>query len=243
MLVNVESHPPVTLDENDTADILASDSITLKHRSTDEEFILSNGILYENPNNDGGTALVVIRSKSFTAYYNAFYSDDGETWYGISPQLTAPPQTVITEETTTAYAESTRQSNIVVVSCQRNDFYRKGTFIDMDGKVYEYDFTDEKIVDNSDFVSRLEDCYHSADVGYTQTVQNPDLLWKIAALSDSVSTTAEITKEQTNSDAEPNTVYVLNSDNILIKLYSNGSITETNTDPYAIEAADLCRML
>lgn len=236
MLVNIESLPPVTLDENDTVGSASSFIIMLKHRSTGEEYTLSSGILYENPNNDGGAALAVIRSKSFTAYYNAFYSDDGETWYGISPQLTAPPEI-------TAPETSSRKSNIVVVSCQRNDFYRKGTFIDIDGKVYEYDFTDEKIVDNNDFVSRLEDYYHSADVGYTQTVQDPDLLRKIAALSDSISPNAEITKEQTSSDTEPNTVYVLNSDSKLIKLYSNGSFTETNTDRYAIEAADLCRIL
>lgn len=240
MLVNIESLPPVTLDENDTVGSASSFIIMLKHRSTGEEYTLSSGILYENPNNDGGPALAVIRSKSFTAYYNAFYSDDGETWYGISPQLTAPPEITATE---TADETSSRKSNIVVVSCQRNDFYRKGTFIDIDGKVYEYDFTDEKIVDNNDFVSRLEDYYHSADVGYTQTVQDPDLLWKIAALSDSISPNAEIAKEQTSSDTEPNTVYVLNSDSKLIKLYSNGSVTETNTDRYAIEAADLCRIL
>ena len=146
----------------------------------------------------------------------------------------------------TAYETDIERSNIVIVNSYRNwawGYQHSGTFIDLEGKVYEFDFSDEEIKNNDDFVARLEDYYHSVDLSYSQKVSDPDLIFEIAALSDLISPNAEIIKEHTAHDAGQDTIYVLNSDNDLIKLYSHGDYSETNTDEYAVKAADLCKKL
>ena len=155
-------------------------------------------------------------------------------------------ETVTSTAVQTNYEPSTERSNIVIVSSYRNwawGYQHSGTFIDFEGKVYEFDFSDEEIKNNDDFLTRLEEYYHSADLSYSQKVSDPTLISEIAALSDKISSNAEITKEHTAYDAGQNTIYLLNSENKLVKIYSNGDYTEINTDENAVRAADLCRKL
>ena len=175
---------------------------------------------------------------------------EGKPVSDISAEITSAadslPETSANTDVQTVYQPAEERSNIVVVSSYRNwawGYQHSGTFIDFEGKVYEFDFSDEEIKNDIEFVERLEAYYHSSDLNYSQKVSDPALVSEIAALSDLISPNAEITKEHAAYDAGQNTIYLLNSENELVKIYSDGDYTEINTDKHAEKAMDICRKL
>ena len=254
LLKVIEDSTPFDYDDNDYAGGYGS-RLLIKDRSTGKSYTVSDGILYDNQMDCGGASVFIIDGiphggLGYICYssYRFDGSDNGTSLnYEFSDLLT---ESVVREENVISreYSEEyPPKENIVYVRSYRNwawGHQHKGTFVDMLGNVYEFDFSDNETSSDEEFLELLEKWHFNHLFGKpVGRIDDLDALAEIVELADRVSDDAKIIKNHEAYDAGQHTIYALNSRHSLVEISSHGDYRRINTDPNAIKIAVICEAI
>ena len=123
------------------------------------------------------------------------------------------------------------RSNIAVIKTDGSQHY--GTYIDIYGCEYAFDFSDKNICTDLDFIEALEELDNIQDKTPVNTYDDIDAILTMTGYADKIDPAARITNEPNSNDMVRDTLYILRSDFTLAEIYSKGDFTEFNTDEYA----------
>lgn len=251
LLKVIEDSTPFDYDDNDYAGGYGS-RLLIKDRSTGKSYTVSDGILYDNPMDCGGASVFIIDGIPYGGLGYICYSsyrfngsDNGTSLdYEFSDLLT---ESVVREENVISreYSEEyPPKEDIVYVRSYRNwawGHQHYGTFVDMLGNVYEFDFSDNETSSDEEFVELLEKWHFNHLFGKpVGKIDDLNALAEIVELADQVSEDAKIVKKLEAYDAGQRTIYALNSRHSLVEISSYGDYRRINTDPNAIKIAVIC---
>lgn len=247
----VENQPPCEFDENDSIGYSGSALLTLNDNQTGCEYTISEGIFYENPEDDGGANIIIINgvtydSKDYACYYETYV--DGESLFGDKLWSVLYDELVEDENTVqqTAYERRESKSGIVVINSYRNFAWghqHYGSFIDFEGNEYTFDFSEDYITSEEEFIQKLNEYYTELADKPVKRYGDKERILRIALLADAVDEDAVIVSEHNAYDAGQQTLYILNDEQKLVKISSYGDFIETNTDENALQIAGLFKKL
>ncbi|MGN0587660.1 MAG: hypothetical protein ACI4JF_10270 [Oscillospiraceae bacterium] len=122
------------------------------------------------------------------------------------------------------------RSNIAVIKAEGSRHC--GTYIDIYGCEYAFDFSDKDIRTDLDFIEALEELDNIQDKTPVNTYDDIDAILTMTDYADKIDTSSRITSEA-YADTARETLYILRSDFTLAEIYSVGDFTNVSTDEYA----------
>ena len=250
LLGDIQDGKPYELDDNDTVGGAGYEALTVRNTRTGKEYRIYGSILYDNPMEDGGPCVVVIEGipsygRNYSCYGHVSEICPSDTLSALIREGVACEENII-EQTTEDPVPY--KADIVLVSNYRNwaeGFECYGSFIDFEGNIYKYDFSDRNWMDISsdeDLMCELEKGHFNHLFGDpTGTFEDIDLLWDIAILTDQISENAVITKEHKGYDMGQQGIYAVSGEHRLIEINSFGDFDCVNTDENAKRIAEICK--
>ncbi len=140
------------------------------------------------------------------------------------------------EPTTEPSTEPEEDAEIVFVDRMTNEIDDRGTIIDIDGKVYKYDFCDEEI-SNEKFVEKL---YEICETEEPVMTVDADIVYDCWEKIRKIDLNSEIVETYTGSaDMGQSSVYAVNEADELVLLHSEGDYIRENSDAVAKEIYEL----
>lgn len=156
----------------------------------------------------------------------------------VEVTFTLPPEM---PAQTCSPSEPHDRSNIAVIKSYYNyaeGCQHYGTYIDMSGCEYAFDFSDKEIETDLEFIEALEELDALRDKTPVNTYDDIDTILHMTDYADKIDPAAHITSELFGYDTGQNTLYVLRSDHTLAEIYSEGDYTKVNTDEFAQKIYD-----
>ncbi len=162
--------------------------------------------------------------------------------YSLMEKLLAKEENKVSQ---VSYPVENYKKGIVLVQDYSNSawgYQHYGDFVDINGNVYSYDFSEDKseIRSNDELVSRLMEIYAKGVPESSACKEYTDKLDEITALADKADRRAKLTCKFDAYDAGQYTLYAVNSDFRLIEISSSGDLEILSTDPNALEIQRLC---
>lgn len=183
-------------------------------------------------------------------YRDVYGSKDVHTPYkGSRAPLHAVMERLLAKEenkvSQVSYPVENYKKGIVLVRDYRNSawgYQHYGDFVDINGNVYSYDFSEDKseIRSNDELVSRLMEIYAEGVPESSACKEYTDKLDEITALADKADRRAKLTCKSGACDEGQYTLYAVNSDFRLIEISSEGDLDILSTDPNALEIQGVC---
>lgn len=250
LLGDIQNGKPYELDDNDTVGGAGYEALAVKNTRTGKEYRIYGSILYDNPMEAGGPCVVVIEGipsygRNYTCYGHVSEICPSDTLSALIREGVACEKNII-EQTTEEPVPY--KADIVLVSNYRNwaeGFQCYGSFIDFEGNIYKFDFSDRSWMDISsdeDLMCELENGHFNHLFGDPAgTFEDIDLLWDIAILADQISENAVITKEHKGYDMGQKVLYAVSGEHRLIEINSFGDFDCVNTDENAKRIAEICK--
>lgn len=250
LLGDIQDGKPYELDDNDTVGGAGYEALTVKNTRTGKEYRIYGSILYDNPMEEGGPCVVVIEGipsygRNYTCYGHGSEICPSDALSELIREGVACEENII-EQTTEEPVPY--KADIVLVSNYRNwaeGFQCYGSFIDFEGNIYKYDFSDRSWMDISsdeDLMCELEKGHFNHLFGEPAgTFEDIDLLWDIAIFADQISENAVITKEHKGYDMGQDVLYAVSGEHRLIEINSFGDYDRVNTDENAKKIAEICK--
>lgn len=250
LLGDIQEGKPYELDDNDTVGGGGYEALTVKNTRTGKEFRIYGSILYDNPMEEGGPCVIVIEGipsygRNYSCYGHVSEICPSDALSALIREGVACEENII-EQTTEDPVPY--KADIVLVSNYRNwaeGFECYGSFIDYEGNIYKFDFSDRNWMDISsdeDLMCELEKGHFNHLFGDPAgTFEDIDLLWDIAILADQISENAVITKEHKGYDMGQDVLYAVSGEHRLIEINSFGDYDRVNTDENAEKIAEICK--
>lgn len=250
LLGDIQEGKPYELDDNDTVGGGGYEALTVKNTRTGKEFRIYGSILYDNPMEEGGPCVIVIEGipsygRNYSCYGHVSEICPSDALSALIREGVACEENII-EQTTEDPVPY--KADIVLVSNYRNwaeGFECYGSFIDFEGNIYKFDFSDRNWMDISsdeDLMCELEKGHFNHLFGDPAgTFEDIDLLWDIAILADQISENAVITKEHKGYDMGQDVLYAVSGEHRLIEINSFGDYDRVNTDENAEKIAEICK--
>lgn len=133
-------------------------------------------------------------------------------------------------------SEPHERSNIAVIKSYCNyaaGYQHYGTYIDMSGCEYAFDFSDKEIESDSEFIEALEELDALHDKAPVNTYDDIDTILNMTEYADKIDPDAPMDSKNIGCDMGQDTLFVLRSDFTLAEIYSDGDWESVNTDDYA----------
>lgn len=156
----------------------------------------------------------------------------------VEVTFTMPPEM---PAQTCSPSEPNERSNIAVIKSYRNyaaGYQHYGTYIDMSGCEYAFDFSDKEIETDLEFIEALEELDALRDKTPVNTYDDIDTILNMTEYADKVDPDAPIERENNGCDMGQDTLFILRSDFTLAEIYSEGDFTKVNTDEFAQKIYD-----
>lgn len=246
LLGEIEACEPAELGENGSVGGGCFDgTLWIKNTVTDDEYFIYDGIYYSNPMLEGGPTVVAVngrfRDGSCAKYYYPTYDENGNSLFDKLTDVFL--EGLMREENVYAHVLPSEpviieKKDIAMVHSYCNwaeGHQHFGEFVDFAGNVYWFDFSDEEVGSDKEFMKLLEDWHFNGKFGDpTGTVKDIDALWEIAGLADNTAEDARIVEKHEAYDAGQDTIYAVNSEHELVEIYSEGDFRRINTDLNAV---------
>ncbi len=254
LLGELEECEPVELGENGSVGGCFDGHLMITNAVTGDEYFITDGIYYSDPMLCGGPTVVVVRGRfrdsSNEKYYFPTYDENGVSLFdkltGVLCGAIACEENVYCRvQTYPTEPEVIEKKDIVMVRSYCNyawGYQHYGEFVDISGNIYGFDFSEEQVGSDEEFIKLLEDGHFNGRFGEpTLTVGNIDALREIVDLADHVAEDAKIAEKHEAYDAGQTTLYAVTSEHTLVEIYSEGDFRRINTDENALRISAICK--
>lgn len=149
-----------------------------------------------------------------------------EVTFTLPPEL--PAQTCSPSEP--------QRSNIAVIKSYSNyaaGYQHYGTYIDISGCEYAFDFSDKEFETDLEFIEALEELDALRDKTPVNTYDDIDTILNMTEYADKIDPDAPMEQKNIGCDMGQDTLFILRSDFTLAEIYSDGDWESVNTDDYA----------
>jgi len=255
LLGELEECEPVELGENGSVGGGCFDGhLMIVNAVTGDEYFITDGIYYSDPMLNGGPTAVVVRGRfrdgSNMKYYFPTYDENGVSLFDkltdvLCVAIACEENVYCRVQTYPAEPVIVEKKDIAMILSYRNwawGYQHYGEFVDLSGNVYGFNFFEESVGSDEEFIKLLEDGHFNGRFGVpTLTIGNIDALWEIVDLADHVAEDAKIAEKHEAYDAGQTTLYAVTSEHTLVEICSEGDFRRINTDENALRISAICQ--